>query len=185
MFCGRSPAWWFFVVLCANYSRVKRSVVGWWLYKGRYTQEGTRGTVHLSFPSEKLGVNSKLSIDGVGRLDNHKMAKRSTTLLLLALFLHTCKSSCPNYCSSHGVCNIDTTCTCYTGYTQADCSLRSCPVGIPWFGIAASTDTVHSGTSECSSVGTLLVFSILLLFRHPPPYSFNFLCFSILFISPY
>ena len=164
---------------------------------GGCTREGTHKREHLynlnhssfysilSFPSEKLGVNSKLSIDGVGRLDNHKMAKRSTTLLLLALFLHTCKSSCPNYCSSHGVCNIDTTCTCYTGYTQADCSLRSCPVGIPWFGIAASTDTVHSGTSECSSVGTLLVFSILLLFRHPPPYSFNFLCFSILFISPY
>jgi hypothetical protein len=63
-------------------------------------------------------------------------------------------SSCPNYCSGKGVCNSDTTCTCYVGFTGYDCSLRSCPSGVPWFGIAASTDTVHSGTTECSSIGT-------------------------------
>ena len=155
---------------------------------GGCTREGTHKREHEAqfiylFPLKNWVSIRNLKFDRwrVGRLDNHKMAKRSTTLLILALFLHTCKSSCPNYCSSHGVCNIDTTCTCYTGYTQADCSLRSCPVGIPWFGIAASTDTVHSGTSECSSVGTLLVFSILLLFRHPPPCSFNF-CVSQSFL---
>jgi len=82
----------------------------------------------------------------------------STTPMIIHLFhlfclFQTITSSCPNSCSSHGACNIDTTCTCFTGFTAADCSLRSCPEGIPWFAVATSPDTVHSGTTECSNVG--------------------------------
>ena len=35
----------------------------------------------------------------------------------------------------------------------ADCSERTCSVGIPWFSIAATNDGAHVGTTECSGVG--------------------------------
>ena len=83
--------------------------------------------------------------------------RTNTSTILFLLYLTTTttvKASCPNHCSGHGTCNIDTTCTCYTGYIHADCSARSCAKGVPWFGVASSTDAVHTGTTECSSVGT-------------------------------
>ena len=88
----------------------------------------------------------------INRAPNHLYL--SFVLLLLLECSERTTAACPNHCSGHGVCNIDTTCTCYNGYTEADCSLRSCPHGLPWFSVASSTDTVHSGTTECSSVGT-------------------------------
>ena len=48
--------------------------------------------------------------------------------LLLLLWLRPCAAVCPNFCSGRGVCNADTTCTCYAGFRGADCSERSCSV---------------------------------------------------------
>jgi hypothetical protein len=80
-------------------------------------------------------------------------ASASAALLLLALLPAPCGAVCPNYCSGHGVCNADTTCTCYAGFRGADCSERSCNVGVPWFSVAATADGAHVGTAECSNVG--------------------------------
>ena len=35
----------------------------------------------------------------------------------------------------------------------ADCSEKSCPAGIAWFGTTSTTDGVHSIEAECSNMG--------------------------------
>lgn len=43
--------------------------------------------------------------------------------VLLALAAH---AACPNACSGHGSCGEFDSCSCYSGFEGADCSLRSC-----------------------------------------------------------
>ncbi|OQR83560.1 hypothetical protein ACHHYP_14571, partial [Achlya hypogyna] len=60
--------------------------------------------------------------------------------------------SCANLCSGHGTCGGANKCTCFTGWTAADCSRRMCPQGSAWADKASTTNTAHS-TMECSNRG--------------------------------
>jgi len=65
---------------------------------------------------------------------------RSTVIVILAGLLVAAYASCPNQCSGHGRCGANDKCTCYTHvntpwgnrymYTGADCSQRTCPLGV-------------------------------------------------------
>ena len=53
--------------------------------------------------------------------------------------------SCPNACSSHGVC-FNGACTCETNYTGLDCSIRTCPNDC---GGESNGLCMADGTCEC------------------------------------
>ena len=38
-------------------------------------------------------------------------------------------ASCPNSCSGHGKCGTNEVCSCYNGYGNPDCSIKTCPGG--------------------------------------------------------
>ena len=65
---------------------------------------------------------------------------------------------CPNKCSSHGTCESNNVCSCYTSitgdpeYFGADCSQRACPRGAAWVGVAADSSSMHP-QAECSNKG--------------------------------
>ena len=52
---------------------------------------------------------------------------RAVFLLAVVCVLHAAGAEqCPNHCSGRGECDSSTAaCTCYQGYTGADCSLRT------------------------------------------------------------
>ena len=58
-------------------------------------------------------------------------------------------------CSGHGTCSgaSEYLCSCNTGYTGADCSLKTCPTGVPWFQEAVSSNTARGTLEECSGRG--------------------------------
>jgi hypothetical protein len=65
-------------------------------------------------------------------------------------------AACPNGCNGKGVCGANDKCTCYAGYTEADCSGRVCENGKAWADIADTS--VHTGRephyyAECSNKG--------------------------------
>jgi hypothetical protein len=63
--------------------------------------------------------------------------------------------TCPNTCSDHGSCSTALgLCTCYSGFTGPDCSLRECPRDTPWVAVAIATDSARSEAMECSNAGT-------------------------------
>ena len=69
-------------------------------------------------------------------------------------------SACPSndatlVCSGTGTCSGSSTfvCTCNSGYTGADCSLRTCPTSTAWFDEATAANTAHAGSAECSNRG--------------------------------
>lgn len=73
-------------------------------------------------------------------------------LMALLVMPGTVMAQCSNACSGHGTCNSFSTCTCYTGWREGDCSLRTCPSGLPW--VAKGSDyTLHVNTTECSNNG--------------------------------
>ena len=62
-------------------------------------------------------------------------------------------SACPNSCSGHGTCNVESICDCFGGWDySADCSKRSCAFGPAWAIKAFTMNQAHS-TSECSGAG--------------------------------
>lgn len=75
-------------------------------------------------------------------------------LCILLLLLPALSLACTNGCSGHGTCSGDykQLCTCASGWTAPDCSLRTCPYGASWVGPSYSTDGLHSQTSECSNM---------------------------------
>lgn len=72
-----------------------------------------------------------------------------TAIVFLAI-LALAAASCPNQCSGHGRCGDNDKCACYTqsntpwgqrsGWTGADCSLRTCPLGIAFDAVSNSDD---------------------------------------------
>ena len=69
-------------------------------------------------------------------------------------------SACPSndvtkVCSGQGSCAGSSTfvCNCNSGFTGADCSLRTCATSTAWFDEATSSDTAHAANSECSKRG--------------------------------
>ena len=78
----------------------------------------------------------------------------SLVYVLLHCSIVKVAANCPNSCSGHGYCGKTLQCTCFRGYYGADCSQKSCPAGIAWFGVTATTDGVHSMEAECSNAGS-------------------------------
>lgn len=62
---------------------------------------------------------------------------------------------CPNLCSGHGNCDSSRVCDCFTGFTAADCSLRTCPYGPAWTDNVEGFTGVDEGHNfeECSNRG--------------------------------
>ena len=74
-------------------------------------------------------------------------------LVLLSIISIVLSQSCPNSCSKRGRCNKNTRqCTCFEGYTGADCSLYVCPYGIAWTDQSIGIDNAHK-PAECSNMG--------------------------------
>lgn len=66
-------------------------------------------------------------------------------------------TKCPGIisCSGHGICSGAPTykCSCSTGFTGADCSLRTCPSGKSWFSLPTADEAAHAVLAECSNMG--------------------------------
>ena len=71
--------------------------------------------------------------------------------LCIATMLRHCSAVCEKACSNHGTCNMST-CTCYSGYTGGDCSLRLCPTGPAFVSKASKLDSAHEPVA-CSAAG--------------------------------
>ena len=61
---------------------------------------------------------------------------------------------CPNSCSGHGTCDSTRDCSCFAGFSGADCSERDCLTGPAWFAPPSATDVGHTEEYECSNAGT-------------------------------
>lgn len=67
-------------------------------------------------------------------------------------------TSCPGVgveCSGHGTCSGFPSygCDCYEGWTDGDCSVRTCPQGPAWFDYPTDNDVAHA-LAECSNKGS-------------------------------
>ncbi|EGZ19943.1 hypothetical protein PHYSODRAFT_312849 [Phytophthora sojae] len=60
--------------------------------------------------------------------------------------------TCPNYCSSRGLCVAQGICTCPNGWSGPDCSIASCPLGEAWSDQVTATDDGHN-LAPCSNRG--------------------------------
>ena len=75
-------------------------------------------------------------------------------LYKLIFFISVAKvgAQCHNRCSGHGDCDRLGRCKCYSLYTGADCSLRTCPYGPAWVDYAVADQVAHQ-PAECSNRG--------------------------------
>ena len=84
------------------------------------------------------------------------MINRLSSIAITALHLVASASSeytpCPNSCSGNGKCTTHGVCSCFTGFTAADCSQRTCPQGPAWSDSATADDSAHN-LAECSNRG--------------------------------
>lgn len=61
--------------------------------------------------------------------------------------------TCPNFCSTRGMCLFQGVCSCPNTWTGADCSIARCPMGLAWVDQVVGVDNGHS-LAECSNRGT-------------------------------
>lgn len=84
--------------------------------------------------------------------------KTAVFVAVLAATLLVAQAACPNQCSGHGRCGANDKCECYTqegtawserdGWTGADCSLRTCPLGTAWSAISTQGNVLYSFVFE-------------------------------------
>jgi len=74
------------------------------------------------------------------------------TSILLSMFAFGA-ATCPNACSSNGICGAQDKCSCYQNWQGADCSQRSCPFTLAWADTADGTNQAHY-YAECGNKGT-------------------------------
>jgi hypothetical protein len=58
------------------------------------------------------------------------------------------------HCAGNGLVNDDLTCTCYSGFRGANCTLRYCPFGPSWAEIPVENNKRYRPNIECSNMGT-------------------------------
>jgi hypothetical protein len=58
------------------------------------------------------------------------------------------------HCAGHGLVNEDNTCTCYSGWRGANCTLRYCPFGKSWVEFPVENHKRHRPEVECSNMGS-------------------------------
>eukprot|EP00636_Phaeomonas_parva_P017009 CAMPEP_0118881234 /NCGR_PEP_ID=MMETSP1163-20130328/20733_1 /TAXON_ID=124430 /ORGANISM="Phaeomonas parva, Strain CCMP2877" /LENGTH=1262 /DNA_ID=CAMNT_0006817951 /DNA_START=152 /DNA_END=3940 /DNA_ORIENTATION=+ len=81
------------------------------------------------------------------------MARVALLALAAAAAGQLASAQCHNKCSGHGTCGLTGTCSCYSGYHGADCSLRTCPTGSAWVGSITADETAHAAAVTCSGFG--------------------------------
>ena len=78
--------------------------------------------------------------------------------LLLAALAAPAFAYCPNGCSGHGSCGINDKCECYkrpngdAAWTEADCSMRTCPKAAAWVAVSVGANEAHP-LVQCSNKG--------------------------------
>lgn len=119
------------------------------------------------------------------------MRSAVVTVMVLGM-LAAAYAACPNQCSGHGRCGANDKCTCFTQvntpwgnrymYTGADCSIRTCPLGVTPDAIADYNEGVGplalSSTTGGSSIPALHAYLSADLMLAGPDVTFNVLVAS-------
>ena len=80
--------------------------------------------------------------------------RRLQLIVLIAFSLFKSTASCPNLCSGHGSCGLESTCDCVSGWNVVpDCSQHRCPSSPAWNTKPYSLDEAHGVELECGGVG--------------------------------
>lgn len=58
------------------------------------------------------------------------------------------------HCAGNGLVNDDNTCSCYSGWRGANCTLRYCPFGKSWVEFPVENHKRYRPEVECSNMGS-------------------------------